>query len=147
MKVPFTLEPEQELLLRILYVTGPLQYFAIERVFYTIRKSDSDFDKLLKILVDAVKPSSDAAIQTKQRRSGFRRLLNGLMAVGLVVLSGDSGDTRLSSGADTTLIDSRVALTSEGKRVAGSIKEGRSVILRPAPRHRNTVFVACAFGY
>ncbi len=146
MKVSFTLKPDQKLILRILREAGKVHYPVLRRVLEAIEHSESDFDAFVKAVADKREFDFRPDWQ-KPKLTELERTLEGLLFVGLIEQSFHSdGQIRVFMG-DTGLTNSDIALTTEGERVAKSIKEERRLILRPAPTRRTTIFVACAFGH
>lgn len=146
MKVSFALKPDQKLILRVLRETGKIYYPVLRRVLGAIEHSESDFDAFVKSLADKEEFEFRPNWQ-KPKPTELERTLDGLLFVGLIEQSFHSGGQFTVFMRDTGLTNSNIALTTEGERVAKSIKEERHLILRPAPTRRTTVFVACAFGY
>jgi len=146
MKVSFTLELDQKLILRILRETGKIHYPILERVLDAVQKDGLAFDAFLKIVTPKRDIGLLPATAYDSKRAQFKRTIEGLIFVGLVKQSFHLDSHFISRNYDTGLTYDDIELTSEGKRVAISIKEERLLILRPAPTQRTTVFVACAFG-
>ena len=146
MKVSFTLKPDQKLILRILRETGKIHYPVLRRVLESIEHSESDFDAFVKAV--AGKRAFELRPEwQKPKRTELERTLEGLVFVGLIEQSFHSNGQFIVAMGDTGLTNDDIALTSEGERIAKSIKDERHLILRPAPTRRTTVFIACAFGY
>jgi len=145
MKVSFTLESDQKLILRILRETGRIHYPVLERVLNAVEKHNSNLDTFVKIVADKREFDFRSA-RDKPKLTQLERTIEGLIFVGLVKRSSHSYPHSHFT-QDAGLTDDDIELTSEGKRVAKSIKEERRLILRPAPTRRTTVFVACAFGH
>ena len=142
----FTLKPDQKLILRILRETGKLHFPVLERILDAINVSDFDFDEFVRVVGDK-RPWDLRSSWEKPKISQLERTIEGLIFVGLVKRSSHSYDHLRIFPTDSGLTIDDLELTSEGERVAKSIKEERFLILRPAPTRRSTIFVACAFGH
>jgi hypothetical protein len=146
MKVSFTLKPDQKLILRILSDTGKIHYPVLSRILEAIRHSESNFEAFVKAVADKREIDFRPEWQ-KPKLTQLEHTIEGLVFVGLIEQSSHPyGQFGIHIG-NGGLTDNDIFLTSEGERVAKSIKEERHLIFRPVPTRRTTIFVACAFGY
>ncbi len=143
MKVSFTLKPDQKLILQILLEAGNISFAVLREVVEAIDNIGLGIKSIVKTVIDKNDTSLPPFGVNRLKDKEIERTIDGLVFIGLINSTNSGGFSNSNSLPAFTSI----WLTTEGKRIAKSIKDKRHYILRPAPEQRMTIFVACAFGY